>query len=310
LALLHAVVAYGSGDTPDEPSISIEPRIRSAAAAGSNIRVDSSLVLLPVNVTDARNRLVRGLDKEEFRVFDGKNEHKVLHLSSDDMPLSVGIVFDASGSMANKLPEARAAVAEFLKAANPDDEFFLVSFNDKAELAAPFTHSAADIQNRLITTSAQGRTALLDAVYLALHYIQRAANPRRALLVISDGGDNNSRYCATELRGIVRESDVWIYAIGIYAAGAATLPEEERGGPELLTELTEETGGRQLAVHQASELPDAATRIGQELRNQYILAYSPAFAERDGKYHRVQVKLVGRRNLRLSWRRGYYAPVP
>jgi VWFA-related protein len=210
--------------------------------------------------------------------------------------------------MAGKLVKAREAVKEFLKAANPADEFFLVNFSTKAELAVPFTSDTSEIQTRVMNANSKGKTALLDAVYLALHYMRGARNPRRALLVISDGGDNDSRYSEKEIRGMVQETDVWIYTIGIYAHGLQTFPEEERGGPKLLTDLAEQSGGRHFAVLNAAELPDAAARVGLELRNQYILAYSPENAEADGKYRRVQVKLAGRRDLHLSWRPGYYAP--
>lgn len=290
----------------DEPRVSLQPRVR--AAARSDIRVHSNLVLIPVSVTDPRNHPVLGLASDNFRVFEGKAEQKVLQLSSDDAPLSVGIVFDTSGSMAGKLAKAREAVGEFLKTASPGDEFFLVNFNSTAELAVPFTANTDEIESRLTYANSKGRTALLDAVYMALHYMKHARNPRKALLVISDGGDNDSRYNERETRKMVQETDVWIYAIGIYPRGLQMFPEEERGGPKLLTDVAEESGGRHFAVHNTSELPETATKIGLELRNQYILAYSPAQLEADGKYRRVQVKLVERRDLHLSWRPGYYAP--
>ena len=304
---LVVVGAASAGDrATDEPRVGIQPRV--ASASRTNIRVDTNLVLIPVSVTDPRNHPVTGLASDGFRVFEGKAEQKVLQLSSDDAPLSVGIVFDASGSMADKLAKAREAVAEFLKSAGPGDEFFLVNFNSTAELAVPFTTKTDEIETRLMYADSKGKTALLDAIYLALHHMKSARNPRRALLVISDGGDNDSRYSEKETRKIVQETDAWIYAIGIYAGGSPTLPEEERGGPKLLTDIAEESGGRHFAVHDANQLPEAATKIGLELRNQYILAYSPANTETDGKYRRVQVKLVDRRDLHLSWRPGYYAP--
>jgi VWFA-related protein len=306
LIVFQALAADGGSDGP---KVAIQPRAtQDLAAAGGRLRVDSNLVLIPVSVTDPKNRLVTGLVPDQFRVFEGKAEQKVLHCSSNDAPLSVGIVFDSSGSMAGKLVKAREAVAQFLQTANPDDEFFLVNFSSKAELVVPFTTSTDDIQHRLMSAQSQGRTALLDAVYLALHYLKNAKNPRRALLVISDGGDNDSRYTEAEIKNEVRESDAWIYAIGIYDGHLQTFPEEDRGGPKLLTDLAEESGGRHLAVHSASELPEAAEKVGMELRNQYILAYSPANAERDGKYHRVQVKMADRSDLHLTWKHGYYAP--
>jgi VWFA-related protein len=309
ISILQGGIAHasGSGDV-DRPRVAIEPRLR--ATTQSDIRIDSNLVLLPVNVTDPQNRMVTGLGSGDFRVFDGQREQTVMHLSNDDAPVSIGVVFDASGSMASKMSKAREAVAEFLRNANPADEFFLVNFSDRAELTVPLTENAGDIESRLTFADAHGRTALLDGVYLALNYLKQAKNPRRALLVISDGGENDSRYTQSELRKTLRESDAWIYAIGIYAPGQAVLPEEERGGPKLLTDMTEQTGGHHVAVQRLSDLPDAAGQIGRELRNQYVLAYSPTNLERDGKYHRVQVKLVGRRALRVSSRPGYFAPAP
>jgi Ca-activated chloride channel family protein len=306
VALVIVLPAQAADTVTDEPRVSLEPRVR--AATRSDIRVHSSLVLIPVSVTDSGNHPVMGLTSDKFRVFEGKAEQKVLQLSSDDAPLSVGIVFDASGSMAGKLAKAREAVAEFLKSANPGDEFFLVNFNGTAELAVPFTTDSDEIQTRLMSAGSKGKTALLDAVYLALHYIKNARNPHKALLVISDGGDNDSRYSERETRKMVQETDVRIYAIGIYARGLQTFPEEERSGPKLLTDIAEQSGGRHFAVQDTNELPDAAAKIGLELRNQYTLAYSPAQIEADGKYRRVQVKLVEQRDLHLSWRPGYYAP--
>jgi Ca-activated chloride channel family protein len=290
----------------DEPRVSIEPR--ASARTSSDIRVDSNLVLIPVSVTDPKNRPVTGLAPDEFRIFEGKAEQKVLRLSCEDAPISVGIVFDASGSMSGKLAKAREAVIEFLKSANPDDEFFLVNFSRTAELAVPFTGNPGDIQMRLMYATSKGRTALLDAVSLALGYMKGASNPRRALLVISDGGDNHSRHNETEIRRMVQESDVSIYTIGIYTRGTPIMPEEERGGEKLLTDIAEESGGREFAVDKAGDLPGAAAAIGLELRNQYLLAYRPANTEPDGKYRRVQVKLVDQRGMRVSWRPGYYAP--
>ena len=173
-------------------------------------------MLIPVTVTDPMNRFVTGLEKENFKIFEDKKEQEVRQFSSEDAPISVGVVFDCSGSMGHKLEKSRLAVAQFFKMANPEDEFFLVQFNDSAQLAQPFTTSLEEIQNRLTFTQSKGRTALLDAVYLALHEMKKGKNPRKALLLISDGGDNNSRYTEGEIKNLVKEADVQIYAIGIY----------------------------------------------------------------------------------------------
>lgn len=301
--------------------VDIKPRVKNAAAAPAaetaidhraNIRVDTTMVLIPVAVTDPMSRFVTGLDKENFKVFEDKVEQVVTQFSSEDAPLSVGIVFDTSGSMGAKLMKSRQAVTQFLKTANPEDEFFLVCFNDRPELVVPITPDTEEIQNRLTFTQAKGRTALLDGVYMAMNHMKKAKNPRHAILIISDGGDNSSRYTESEVRNAVRESDVQVYAIGIYEplASRGRTPEE-MGGPGLLRELAEQTGGKDFAVDNLAELPDVAAKIGLELRNQYVLGYTPKNLVRDGKYRRVQVKLVktvGLPPLKPAFRTGYYAP--
>ena len=302
---------------PSSPQVNIEPRAKPSGTPATvlpraNIRTDTTVVQIPVTVTDQLNRFVTGLDKENFRVFEDKAEQTVTYFSSEDAPLSIGLVFDTSGSMGPKLEKSREAVSQFFKTANPEDEFFLVEFNDRPELVHPFTKSLEEIQNKLTFTQSKGRTALLDAVYLALHTMKKAQNPRKALLIISDGGDNSSRYTETEIRNLVREADVQIYAMGIFEnAMSRGRTAEELSGPSLLTAISEQTGGRHFPVENLNELPDVAAKIGIELRNQYLLGYSPINAARDGKYRRVQVKLVQPRGLpplRANWRLGYYAP--
>ena len=302
---------------PPRPA-SIEPRVRPGAEAReerrpSNIRVDSTLVLINVTVTDPLNRFVTGLERENFRLLEDKVEQKLTHFASEDAPLSVGLVFDASGSMGSKLQKARLAAAQFFRTANPEDEFFLIQFNDRPELIQGFTTNTEEIQNRLTFTQAKGRTALLDGVYMALNHMKKARNTRKAILILSDGGDNNSRYTESEIKNLVREADVQIYAIGIFEQiSARGRTAEELSGPSLLTEMAEQTGGRHFPVENLNELPDIAAKIGIELRNQYVLGYTPANQERDGKYRRVAVKLVqpkGLPPLRAFWRQGYYAPV-
>jgi Ca-activated chloride channel homolog len=276
---------------------------RSAAPILANIRVESNLVLIPVSVTDSKNHAVTGLGRESFRVFEGHTEQPVLHFAREDAPLSVGIVFDSSGSMRDKLAQSREAVARFLAAANPQDEFFVVDFDSTARLAVPFTDDAGGIESKLLFTGPEGRTALLDAVCLAMDYMKRARNPRKALLIISDGGENNSRYSETEIRRRVQESDLWIYAIGIYGA-QVVLPEAEHGST-LLADLAEASGGRHFALTNAAGLPEAARNIALDLHNQYVIGYRPASTGGSGKYHRVQVKVSGR-DLHPTWRPGYF----
>jgi len=289
-----------------------KPAVKEEVLPKADIRVNTTLVLIPVTVTDPLNRFVTGLEKENFKLAEDKVDQVITSFSSEDAPISVGVIFDCSNSMSNKMDKSRQAVAQFFKIANPEDEFFLVQFNNNAQMIQPFTHSLEEIQNKLTFTQAKGQTALLDAIYMGLHEMKKAQNPRKALLIISDGGDNNSRYTATEVKNLVKEADVQIYAIGIYETGANRgRTPEEANGPGLLTEITEPTGGRQYEADNINELPDIAAKIGVELRNQYILGYAPQNLERDGKYRRVQVKIVQPRGLpplRAYWRTGYYAP--
>lgn len=302
-----------------EPRVSIEPRLRTPRAEEapetdrrSNIRIDTTLVLIPVSVTDPMNRFVTGLEREHFKVFEDKVEQEVKQFSSEDAPLSVGLVFDSSGSMGSKLAKSRQAIAQFFKTANPEDEFFLVQFNDRPSLVVPFTHDTEQIQSQLTFTQSKGRTALLDGIYLAMNQMKKAKNPRKALIVVSDGGDNSSRYTESEIKNAVREADVQVYAIGIFEPiGGRGRTPEEMSGPGLLNEVAEQTGGRHFPVENLNELPDVAAKIGIELRNQYVVGYSPKNQERDGKYRRVNVKLVQPRGLpplRAFFRLGYYAP--
>jgi VWFA-related protein len=285
---------------------------RTSPSRSVDLRVNRTLVLINVTVTDPLNRFVTGLEKEHFRLFEDKVEQHISDFSAEDAPISIGLVFDTSGSMGPKLQRSRQAAAEFFKTANPADEFFLVQFNDRPELSVPFTTDTNKIQSTLTFTQSKGRTALLDSVYLAMHEMKHARNPRKAVLIISDGGDNSSRYTETEIKSAVREADVQIFAIGIFEGlGNRGRTPEEAAGPGLLNELADQTGGREYAVENVAELPDIAAKIGVELRNEYILGYTPKNKERDGKYRRVQVKLNQPRGLpplKAYFRLGYYAP--
>ena len=315
--LMGLIVAAADKDVRPEqqPIVEIIPRGRVRIDQGTdrraNLRVDTTLIQIPVTVTDPLSRFVTGLDKENFRLYEDKVEQQITNVSSEDTPLSVGVVFDSSSSMGGKLYKSRQAVSQFLGTANPEDEFFLVEFSNRPQLAVGFTQIAEEIQNRLTFTQAKGSTALLDGVYMAMNLMKKARNPRKAILIISDGGDNSSRYTEREVKNAVRESDVQVYAIGIYEP-PETLGRtpEEANGPELLNVLAEQTGGRAFAVGNLAELPDVAAKIGIELRNQYVLYYSPKNLTRDGKYRRVQVKLVkkpGVPPLKPLFRAGYYA---
>jgi len=291
---------------PAKTSESVDPALKTHTKP---MKVDVSLVLVPVTITDPMNRLVTGLDKENFTVFEDKEPQEVRTFSSEDAPVSIGVIFDMSGSMSSKIERAREAIIEFFKTANPQDEFFLIAFADKPEEVSDFTSSVEDIQSKLVYTVPRGRTALLDAIYLGISKMRQAKYTKKALLIISDGGDNHSRYTEGEIKSLVKEADTLIYAIGIYDHYFPT--EEERLGPALLSEISEVTGGRAFTIDNPNDLADVATKIGIELRNQYVLGYRPKNPGHDGKWRKIKVKLLppkGLPPLRVYAKTGYYAP--
>jgi len=310
-----AVAALGQSD----PQATAPPT--GALESTTAFRADSTLVLVPVSVTDPSNRYVLGLEKEAFHLSEDDVPQTIRFFSNEDAPLSIGLLVDVSGSMGAKLETSRRAVIEFLKTLNAADEAFLVDFSDRAELAMPLTSNAEAIEAKLTEVTSGGLTAMLDAVHTGLQEMKHAKNPRKALLIISDGGDNNSRFTATEIEDLVREADVQIYAMGVFepvlsfglgkAGAAAGLGAAEISGPKLLSEIADQTGGRAMAASSLRDLPGIAERIGIELRNQYVLAYSPINKNRDGKYRKVQVKVDQPKALpalKARWRAGYYAP--
>jgi Ca-activated chloride channel family protein len=282
---------------------------KATRAAGETIRVDANLVLVPLTVTDPMNRLVTGLDRENFQVYDNNNLQIIKSFATEDAPLSIGIVFDLSGSMESKFLRARKALTEFLRTCNPQDEFFVVGFNDRPAVLVDYTSDVEDVEARMVMLHPENRTALIDAMYLGVNKLRQARYQRKALLVISDGGDNRSRYTEGELTRIVRESEVQIYSIGIFDAYAPT--EEEINGPTLLNEVSESTGGRLFRVMDMQDLSDIAERISEELRNEYVIGYTPTDRRRDGQWRKLRVRLMepaGLPPLTVHSREGYYAP--
>src|SRR5229473_393417 len=288
----------------DTPGFGVKPSV--------GLHMDVDLALINVTVTDPYNRLVTGLDPDNFRVYEDNIEQEVVTFSSEDVPISIGVIFDFSGSMANKIGKAREAALQFFKTANPQDEFFLVSFNERAELTSSFTNSIEDLQSRMMLTAPKGRTALLDAIYLGLSQMRGARNGKRALLILSDGGDNHSRYNESDIKRLVKEADTQLYAIGIFdPLGYRNRTPEELNGPSLLGEVTEMTGGRVFAVENLNELPDIASKIGMELRNQYVLGYRPSNKAHDARWRKIKIKLrapKGLPPLNVYSKTGYYAP--
>ena len=296
--------AKAEEDVPKESMVS--PSLKTQIRP---LKINADLVLVPVTITDPMNRLVTGLEKENFQLFEGSAGQEIKTFSSEDAPVSLGVIFDSSGSMSSKMDRAKDAVVEFFKTANPQDEFFMITFSDEPEVVSDFTSSVDDIQGKLVFTVPRRRTALLDAIYMGITKMRQAKYGKKALLIISDGGDNHSRYTEGEIKALVKEADVMVYAIGIYDRYFPT--EEERLGPALLGEIAELSGGRAFTVENPNDLADVATKIGVELRNQYVLGYRPQNGSRDGKWRKIKVKLLppkGLPPLRVYARTGYYAP--
>lgn len=271
-----------------ERSVSTEPTTEPPTGLGARpfFRKTADLVLIPVTVADSDDHLVTGLVKNDFQVFEGGVMQTITHFSSEDVPISLGVLFDTSGSMAPKMEKARKAIAEFFKTSNPLDEMCVITFAYKTRLLQDFTSNIGLIEKHLATIPATGRTTLLDAIFDALPYIKKGRHQRKALLIISDGGDNYSRHTEFDIRDLVQESEVQVYAIAI-TGNAKT--EEEHFGPQLLTDITSAGGGSTFPVDDVNQLPRIAERIALELRNQYVLGYKPTTPPQDDQWHEVQV---------------------
>jgi len=304
--------AFAFQSVSDGP-IQVRPRPSIAAPAGQPVlRVDSSLVLIPVHVTTAEGASVTSLKKEDFMLFEDGVKQTITHFAQDDAPVSAGLLLDISSSMKNKMDKASQAASQFFKFANPEDEFFLIEFNGRAKLKVPFTRGWAEIAGEIGVARTSGMTAMLDAIHLAVATMKHAHNSRKALIILSDGGDNFSRRNLRELKSTLIEADVQVYAMGVFDNDYSRKhTPEERNGPRLLDQVVLDTGGRDYPIGKLEDLPDIGVRIARELRNQYVLGFAPATSVADGKYHRVNLQLTppnADSALRTYYRQGYYAP--
>lgn len=302
--LVPAAPCLGQGAGSQDYPVSVTPRVvsRRSARRLPSIRVDVNLVLIPVTVTDLFGAPVLGLPRETFRLFEDGVEQQLAYFMSDDAPVSLGIVFDASRSMRGKITQARAAVGKLFTTAIPGDEYSLIEFNNAPRVLCDFTGDAAQIEKAALNITPKNWTALLDAVYLSIRQLQHARNERKALLILSDGRDNNSRYTVAEMKTLIREADVCIYSITL---GGGLMKRNVR----LLRQLARETGGLLCHVEKTSDLAEAVAEISLAIRSRYVLGYFPRNSN-DGKYHRIEVRVnqrPGGPRLHASWRRGYYA---
>ncbi len=296
---------------PDEPgAVASRSSADLLPASARALRVDVNLVLVPVTVIDAKNRPVANLGSQDFQLFEGERRQEIKFFSIEDAPISVGLIVDLSGSMANKIDEVRYAVNEFFVNANPQDDYFVVTVSDTPKVLANTTQSIGTIQEKLGSVPPGGYTALLDAIYLAETKLRNARYQRKALVIVSDGGDNISRYSLREIKSLVQETDAIIYAMGLFDGLPFIRSIEEKFGRHLLDQVTEATGGRTLPIDNAAKLPQAAMLISRELRSQYVLGYNPNADSRDGKWKKIRVKVNpqgGHSRVQAFYKKGYSA---
>jgi Ca-activated chloride channel family protein len=278
---------------------------------GAVLRSDSNLVLISATVVDNSDHFVSHLRKDDFQLYERGVGQRIASFAAEDIPISAVVVFDASGSMAGSIPLAGQALREFLNTSNPADEFAIVTVRDHPELTMPFAPLSDEVADRVAAIRPGGQTALLDSVYMAAQYARQGKNPRKAVLIISDGEDNDSRYTELELLRMLRESDVTLYSIGVDVSPAPFSPDGPvQTGADVLADLAESTGGRYFEAYSPKDLPKIMSGI--DIRFEYVLGYSPEPLRPDGRYHRVELKLAPearRRHLRAYSRPGYYAPL-
>ena len=304
LITLPALVAARAGRIQKSQEVSADK------APTQTLKVDVDLVLVNATVTDSLNRYVSGLGQEHFQIWEDKLEQKITYFSSEDVAISIGVIFDVSGSMKDKIATARQAAATFLKTGNPEDEYFLVEFANRPEVASDFTTDVTKLQTKLIMTPAKGMTAMYDSVYLGLEKLKEGTNPKKALLLITDGEDNRSRYTFQNVKEFVKEQDVQIYGIGIVDDFNSQLGAG-RTGRALIEELSELTGGQAMFPDSVYELEDICTKIAVELKNQYVIGYHSTNGAKDGKWRKLRVKVnppKGIQRLNVRAKQGYYAP--
>lgn len=323
-----AVLPIAQGQDMDEvhitprPTVQDRPKIQTDSTVSDDptlqsrvkpLRVDVDLVLVPVTVTNPRNQPVIGLDKPNFQLFENEQLQRLQYFSIEDAPVSIGLLLDVSRSMRNKIETERAALREFFNNANPEDDYFAITFASRPKLLATTTQSMGTIEAKLGEIIPDGQTALLDAISLGVAKLRKARYQRKALLIISDGGDNNSRYRMNDIKSLVQESDVMVYAIGIFDDLNLPLFKslEEKMGKRWLDGITDASGGRTLIVDNLARVPEAAAAISRELRSQYVLGYKPSNTVHDGSWRKIRVQItpmINEARLQAFYKRGYSAP--
>lgn len=276
-----------------------------------DLKVNTDLVQVPVTVTDNLGRILEHLDRNDFTIYEDGVEQTIVHFSSEEVPVSMCLVIDSSGSMAGKFRKANEAILALLRYSNPEDEYCVVRFSDSPEVLVRMTRNSSQVTTVLNQIHPYGWTALLDAIHLSIQEVRTGHNQRKAIVLISDGGDNRSRHSEKSIKRLVRETEAQIYSIGIVAAEDKWMYPVQVDGSSLLRAISNESGGMLFLIRAVSDLPVAIEHIESALRHQYVLGYYPTAHKLDGKYRRVTIKLHSHDNsrpLKAYWRAGYYAP--
>ncbi|MGD0617478.1 MAG: VWA domain-containing protein [Bryobacteraceae bacterium] len=310
--LIFSLCVYAQSFTPVSPYAfdggTVSRHAAMAPATPAMLTASSDLVLINVSVLDRNGRPLRGLRTDSFHLFERRNEQTILSLSETETPVSVVIVFDESGSMQTGVARCAQAVKQFWKGASDADEFALITFSDQPDIDTDFTRDSSAIQTRLMEANSHGHTALLDALQSAAVLLKRAHNERRAIVVLSDGGENHSRRNERELRRTLLETAAQVYAVSIPFIG----PGDATDAVGLLDRICGITGGRNVGIDNFSDLESAMQQINEEIRTEYVLGYKPQSLNHDGKFHPVRVKFTppaGVRQVSVFWRPGYYDSV-
>jgi VWFA-related protein len=293
------------------PFLAQEP-VKKGKDLGYTLNVDVNLVVLHISVFDEKENLILNLKKNDFSVLEDKVPQQISLFKMEDVPVSIGMVIDNSGSMRTKRERVNRAALTFAKTSNPEDEIFLVNFNDQAFVDQDFTTSRQDLTDALSTIDARGGTALYDAVYLSLEHVKKEGKEdKKALLLITDGEDRDSRYKFESVLEFARESPASIYVVGLFDK------EDEQTRPQKravknLKELATDTGGKSYFPESIDEVEAICTEIAHEIRNQYTLGYRPSNANRDGTWRNIAIRLLNpdkSKKLIARTKRGYYAPI-
>ena len=302
LVLIALLIALSNWSGAQEPS---------PLTGGSDeysIKVNVDMVVLRATAQDHKNILVSGLNQDDFQVYEDGVRQPIKYFSHEDIPVTVGLVVDNSGSMKPKRHDVIAAAFAFARSSNPQDQMFVVNFNEKVSFGLPgdvaFTDQAAQLQVALSSVAADGETALYDAVAIALEHLKKGTRDKKVLIVISDGGDNASKHKLTEIMTLIGQPDATVYTIGIFDA------QDGDRNPGVLKRLAKDTGGEAFLPESLTDVTPICERIAHDIRNQYTIAYVPTNRNRDGSYRaiKVQAGARGRGRLLVRTRTGYFAP--